>query len=177
MLVYVLSDLHLSYNNKLPVWIINKIKNSDLVLINGDITSKNILDEICSHAKCIAVRGNCDNLKLPSLNVFEIDGIKCGQVHGDSISPRGDWDQLYNLAESLEVNILFTGHTHNYSVYEYKKKLFINPGSATGTPGLICDREIGTIAEIIINKNQIQVKIISEENTLLELNFNKDSFK
>ncbi len=177
MLVYVLSDLHLSSNEEIPLWIIEKIKKADLTLLNGDITSQSILDEICSHSKCLAVKGNCDSLDLPLKNVFELEGIKCGQVHGDNVSPRGDWDQLYDIALSLDVNILFSGHTHNFSVYEYKNKLFVNPGSATGSPGVICDREIETIAELILEKNEIHVKIISENNVLIDLKFKKDSFK
>lgn len=177
MLVYVLSDLHLSSNDKIPQWIIDKIKNADLTLVNGDITSQSILEEIKSYSKCLAVKGNCDSLDLPIKNVFELNGIKCGQVHGDEVSPRGDWDQLYDIAHSLDVNILFSGHTHNFSVYEYKNKLFVNPGSATGSPGLICDREIETIAELILEKDEIYIKIISENKVFIELKFKKDCFK
>lgn len=177
MLVYVLSDLHLSSNDKIPSWIIEKIKRGNLTLINGDITSQQVLDEICSFSKCLAVKGNCDSLILPRSNVFELGGIKCGQVHGDGVSPRGDWDQLYEIAISLNVNILFSGHTHNFSVYEYKNKLFINPGSATGSPGLICDRKLETIGEITFKDKDLFVKIISENNVLINLKFKKDCFK
>jgi uncharacterized protein len=177
MLVYVLSDLHLSSNDTIPSWIIEKIKNADLILINGDITSEKILKEICSYSKCFAVQGNCDSLNLPKTNVFEINNIKCGQTHGDEVSPRGDWEQLYSIAVNLDVNILFNGHTHNFSVYEYKNKLFINPGSATGTTGLICDREMETIGEIIFSDKDIHVKIISKNEILIDLRFDGDLFK
>jgi uncharacterized protein len=176
MLVYVLSDLHLSSNDEVPSWIIEEIKNADLILINGDITSKKILDEISSYSKCLAVQGNCDSLNLPKTNVFEIEGVKCGQVHGDVVSPRGDWDQLYSIAVSLNINILFSGHTHCFSVYEYKNKLFINPGSATGTTSIISDRKVGTIAVIYFSNSEINVKIISKEKQLIDLTFDKKRF-
>lgn len=172
-MIYVLSDLHLSKFEKIPSWIIEKLKESDLILVNGDITSKEILNEICSYSKCYAVRGNCDSLNLPLYNLFEISGIKCGQIHGDSIFPRGDKEELYNLAQEMNVNILFTGHTHKYSIYEYKNKLFINPGSVT----LPKNSSKGTIAEISLEKELINIKILSENSILLNLTFKEDSFK
>ena len=99
------------------------------------------------------------------------------RLHGDGVSPRGDKEQLYTMAKSLDVDILFVGHTHVYAVYEYKNKIFINPGSATGSPGLICDDEIETIAEVLISEHKINVKILSEEEILLESNFKRDLFK
>lgn len=176
MLIYVLSDLHISSKTEIPLWIIQKIKKANLILINGDITSQEVLNELYSYSKCLVVKGNCDSLDLPETNVFEIDGIKCGQIHGDIVFPRGDWDQLYNIAESLEVNILFSGHTHNYSVYEYKNKLFINPGSATGTSSIMCDRQVGTIGEISFSNLNLNVTIISDTKKLIDLTFDKKRF-
>lgn len=178
MLVHVLSDTHISSNEKtISEWILQRLEKTDLILINGDITSKEILDYLNSFGKCLAVQGNCDFLNLPRSNVFDLEGIKCGQIHGDGVSPRGDKEQLYNIAKSLGVDILFMGHTHVYAVYEYKNKLFINPGSATGSPGLICDEEVETIAEVLILGDKINVKILSENKVLIESDFNRDLFK
>ena len=33
----------------------------------------------------------------------------------------------------MDVDVLVTGHTHAFEAYEYQKKFFINPGSATGS--------------------------------------------
>jgi len=165
---FVLSDLHISSVNEIPKWILKKIIGADLALINGDITSNEVLNEFKKNIKILAVRGNCDNLNLPLENIFELEGIKCGQIHGDIISSRGDWDQLYDVANKLNVQILFSGHTHNFCVYKYKEKIFINPGSATGVESVICDREIGTIADIMLTKDKINVKILSEREVLLE---------
>jgi putative phosphoesterase len=174
MLIYVLSDTHISSNEKeIPEWITNKLKKADLILINGDITSENVLEELKAYSKVLAVKGNCDFLNLPKTNVFDLKGIKCGQIHGDGVSPRGDKEQLYDIAKSLNVDVLFMGHTHVYTVYVYKKKLFINPGSATGSPGLICDEEIETIAEVLVNEEEINVKILSENKVLIDFTMKK----
>lgn len=168
MHIFVLSDLHLTSKKEIPQWILEKIKKCDLILINGDITSKEVLDELCASSKCLAVKGNCDYLNLPKENVFEIEGIKCGQIHGDIISPRGDWNQLLNIANVLDVDVLFSGHTHNFCVYDYKGKIFINPGTVTGISSVLSDRDYGTIAEVHLTKEKIIVKIISERETLIE---------
>jgi putative phosphoesterase len=178
MLLYILSDLHISSEEqKIPEWIIEKVKSCDMILINGDLTSKRVIDELCLFSKCLIVRGNCDTLDLPKTNVFDVNGIKCGQIHGDGVSPRGDLDQLYEIASSLDVDVLFSGHTHNFSVHEYKKKLFINPGSATGSPGLISDKEIETIAKVLFSDEIISVQILSKDEVLVDLKFSKDLFK
>ncbi len=177
MLVYVLSDLHISSPSEMPSWVTDKIKGGDLILVNGDITSQEVLDSICSSSKCYVVKGNCDSLDLPSVNVFEIDGVKCGQIHGDGISPRGDREKLYEIAKTMDVDILFTGHTHVFSVYEYKNKIFINPGSATGAPGVTSEKNIESIGEILFSETRMKVKIISKEKDLVDLTFSKNLFK
>ena len=36
------------------------------------------------------------------------------------------------LSRQLDVDVLITGHTHEFKAYKYEDRLFINPGSATG---------------------------------------------
>ena len=36
------------------------------------------------------------------------------------------------LQRQLDVDILVSGQTHAFEAYEYQKRFFINPGSATG---------------------------------------------
>ena len=33
----------------------------------------------------------------------------------------------------MDVDILISGHTHQFEAYEYQNKFYINPGSATGS--------------------------------------------
>jgi len=48
------------------------------------------------------------------------------------IVPWGDPDALAMVQRQLDVDILITGHTHQFEAYEHENKFFINPGSATG---------------------------------------------
>lgn len=45
---------------------------------------------------------------------------------------KGDREARAMLQRQLDVDILITGHTHAFEAYEYQKKFFVNPGSASG---------------------------------------------
>jgi hypothetical protein len=48
------------------------------------------------------------------------------------IIPWGDLDSLAMLQRQLDVDILITGHTHQFKAYKHEGGVIINPGSATG---------------------------------------------
>ncbi|GLJ50590.1 hypothetical protein SUGI_1077660 [Cryptomeria japonica] len=48
------------------------------------------------------------------------------------VVPWGDLDSLAMLQRQLDVDILITGHTHQFKAYKHEGGVVINPGSATG---------------------------------------------
>lgn len=46
--------------------------------------------------------------------------------------PWGDVESLGLLQRQLDVDILITGHTHEFKAYKHEGRLLVNPGSATG---------------------------------------------
>jgi vacuolar protein sorting-associated protein 29 len=48
------------------------------------------------------------------------------------VIPWGDKESLAMLQRQLDVDVLITGHTHQFEAFEEDNKFFINPGSATG---------------------------------------------
>jgi len=48
------------------------------------------------------------------------------------VIPWGDLDSLAMLQRQLDVDILVTGHTHQFTAYKHEGGVVINPGSATG---------------------------------------------
>jgi vacuolar protein sorting-associated protein 29 len=48
------------------------------------------------------------------------------------VVPWGDLDSLAMLQRQLDVDILITGHTHQFRAYKHEGGVIINPGSATG---------------------------------------------
>ncbi|KAI8030877.1 Vacuolar protein sorting-associated protein 29 [Camellia lanceoleosa] len=48
------------------------------------------------------------------------------------VVPWGDLDSLAMLQRQLDVDILVSGHTHQFRAYKHEGGIVINPGSATG---------------------------------------------
>jgi len=78
-----------------------------------------------------------DYLPLPKHQVFNINDLRIGVHHGDGVYPRGDPKGLTQIADSLSVNILISGHTHVPFIKHGLREeiLLINPGSLTGVWG------------------------------------------
>ncbi|MQM00552.1 hypothetical protein Taro_033286 [Colocasia esculenta] len=70
-----------------------------------------------------------------SLVVVEVKEWKGGVVvpiDYAKVIPWGDLDSLAMLQRQLDVDILITGHTHQFKAYKHEGGVVINPGSATG---------------------------------------------
>lgn len=56
------------------------------------------------------------------------------------VVPWGDLDSLAMLQRQLDVDILVSGHTHQFKAYKHEGGVVINPGSATGAySSITCD--------------------------------------
>ena len=105
----------------------------DLILCTGDLTDKKLYAQLEKYGKVECVRGNMDyGMPLPVDAKIDAGKYKVGMVHGKGIYPRGDTEQLLEIAEKMGVDILVHGHTHELEVKEASGKLLLNPGSATG---------------------------------------------
>ncbi len=72
------------------------------------------------------------NLDYPEQKVVTVGQFRIGLTHGHQIVPWGDKESLTMLQRQLDVDVLITGHTHEFEAFEEDNKFFINPGSATG---------------------------------------------
>ncbi|KAL9272660.1 Vacuolar protein sorting-associated protein 29-like protein [Drosera capensis] len=78
-------------------------------------------------------RGEYDEeSQYPETKTLTIGQFKLGLCHGHQVIPWGDLDSLAMLQRQLEVDILVTGHTHQFTAYKHEGGVVINPGSATG---------------------------------------------
>lgn len=75
----------------------------------------------------------CRIISIPWCDqVVKIGDLKFGLVHGHTVIPWGDISSLGMIQRQLDVDILISGHTHEFRTYAYEDKLLVNPGSATG---------------------------------------------
>lgn len=107
-----------------------------MVLCPGDLTSESMIEFLSGMGKTHVVRGNMDFLNLPDSLKVKLGDLQIGIVHG-TVFPRGDVGQLSRIVDDLGVDVLISGHTHTSSVNEVriggKKRILLNPGSASGT--------------------------------------------
>eukprot|EP01115_Flamella_aegyptia_P015413 TRINITY_DN9436_c0_g1_i1.p1 TRINITY_DN9436_c0_g1~~TRINITY_DN9436_c0_g1_i1.p1 ORF type:complete len:185 (+),score=30.96 TRINITY_DN9436_c0_g1_i1:31-585(+) len=136
MLVLVLGDLHIPYrSHQIPaqfkkLLVPGKIQK---ILCTGNLCSKETLDYLrslgASDVHC--VQGDFDDQDFPERKVVTVGQFNIGLCHGHQITPWGDVNSLAQLEREMDVDILITGHTHQYQKFTHEGKLFLNPGSAT----------------------------------------------
>lgn len=72
------------------------------------------------------------NSSFPEQKVVMVGKFRIGLCHGHQVVPWGDQESLSTLQRQLDVDVLVTGHTHKFEIFERENKLFLNPGTATG---------------------------------------------
>ncbi len=172
-MISVIGDFHIPRRaNKIPEWEIDILKDSEIIAITGDLCEKEVLNEINKFGKKVyIVQGNIDRMDLPAREIFEYKGVKFGLVHGTEVYPRGDWDQLWEIAKDLDVQVLLNGHTHHWAVYEYKGIIFINPGSATGAWGGSSEGGPESMATLKVKNSILIVKVFNNAREIFNKTF------
>ena len=134
MRVLVLSDTHRKAGDgrSLPGSVLNELANADLVLHAGDVTSRDLLDELGAQAPVQAVLGNNDDASLrdlPERLELELDGVRVAMVH-DSGARAGREGRMQRWFPDADVVVF--GHSHDPVDAEGQggQRLF-NPGSPT----------------------------------------------
>jgi len=154
--IAVLGDMHIPNRaNKIPDKLIAAIENfhPDMIICTGDFVERKVLDLLMEIAPVKYVVGNMDYIDGPHKLKLKIGEFTIGVIHGHGIYPRGDPEQLYEIAREMNVKVLISGHTHASFVKLHKGILLLNPGSATGAwgggggslkPSMICMTIEGT---------------------------------
>ncbi len=159
--ILVIGDFHIPTRaGKIPDWIVERIKKErfDYILCTGDLEDGSVLGFLKEIAPVKCVRGNMDWLDLPEHEVLDVGEFRIGLLHGTGIHPRGDLSKLDWYAEKMGANILIHGHTHKLDISTYNHKLFINPGTATGSWGGATSGEPETFMILEINGRKILIR-------------------
>jgi len=151
MKILIIGDSHVpSRAPKIPDEICSKIKeltkleSFNYTFFTGDLIKySELIDFLNSRTTkdVFMVIGNMDyfegNKNLPVYQElivpFEKENLKIGLIHGAQIEPRGDRNQLEELAIEKGDHVLISGHTHKEDIFLTEKGiLLLNPGSSTG---------------------------------------------
>ena len=135
-MIAVVSDSHVPTRaEEIPEEYREKMKESDLIVHAGDFAEREVYNGIEEYGELIAVKGNCDFFDIQVSEKFSVNNIEFGVYHGAGINPRGHHPTLAKTADTLNVEVLFHGHTHQQEIAEHQGKILLNPGSCTGVGG------------------------------------------
>lgn len=163
MRIIVISDTHIPQTAKdIPQKIYDEIKNADLILHAGDITSLEFYNKLKALGVAVkAVRGNMDldtqfKENIPEKELLKISKFKIGLTHGWG-SPSGLLAVVEAEFKKDKPDVIVFGHSHQPLNLNRNGILFFNPGSPTdkifssvNTYGVINvnDKITGEIVEI-----------------------------
>ncbi|NHK32831.1 MAG: YfcE family phosphodiesterase [Asgard group archaeon] len=170
--IFVAGDLHIpSRATMLHPKFQTMLENEkwDYIVLTGDYTTQKVLSSFKQYLKnpdnLIACRGNMDVFPLPERPIFEIAGIKFGVFHGTGIYPRGDIKQLKQIANEMDVKILFTGHSHKVAFYFDEEHVILNPGTSSGASGgSSWTVDTGVFSIQVLSSNEISVELFELTN-------------
>ncbi len=170
MKLLIFGDSHIPERaSKIPLEFDHLFKtlDYDAVICTGDLTSRKVLEYIKSLSdEYYVVRGNMDSLPLPEHQVVRGD---IGVIHGYQVYPRGDREQLLEIAKKMGVKILISGHTHTPDVYKGEIVL-LNPGSVTGVWGGSAVENLPSFMHVNVPKVEGKLyRLLRKEIIVLEI--------
>jgi len=140
MRIAMLADTHVNTIEDLPQKIIDALSTVDLIIHAGDFTDIQLLRDLEALGNVKAVQGNMDSSELkavlPTKEIVEIKNKRIGITHGSG-SPWGIEERVRKVFESDGVDILVYGHSHQSQNKVIKDILFLNPGKATDSFGIL----------------------------------------
>lgn len=137
MRVLVTADTHIpDWYDVLPGRLVTDAGKCDLILLAGDIVSREVIDVLEACAPTEAVHGNfCDeDLKksLPSKKLLELSGWKVGLTHGHLGKGRDSDEKSLSLFDE-QPDVVVHGHTHHPHQRKLGEVLVLEPGSPLDT--------------------------------------------
>ncbi|KAL2546337.1 Vacuolar protein sorting-associated protein 29 [Forsythia ovata] len=138
VLVLALGDLHMPHRGSdLPLKFKSMLVPGKIqhIICTGNLCIKEVHDYLKTVCPDLHIaQGEYDEeTRFPETKTLTIGQFKLGVCHGHQVIPWGDLDSLAMLQRQLDVDILVTGHTHQFTAYKHEAGVVINPGSATGS--------------------------------------------
>jgi hypothetical protein len=132
--IAIISDTHMPRGaRRLPEACLARLRDADLIVHAGDLSTLAVLDELRALGKVVAVHGNVDDARvraaLPASAVVAVGGFRLAVVH-DAGPARGRLRRL--RARFPDADAVVFGHSH-IPLLECAEGGFtiVNPGSPT----------------------------------------------
>ena len=173
-MIAVISDSHIPKRaQKIPEEFHEKLSEASKTVHCGDFETQEVHEELKEKYDIIGVKGNCDHFQIEASQKFEEKEVKFGVYHGAGITPRGHNPTLVKTAETLDVDVLFHGHTHQQEIAEHEGKILLNPGSCTGVGGGSSSEKNPSMMTVQASKDELKIKIWEKKDSRLTVNKKK----
>lgn len=133
--IAIISDTHLPRGNRsLPTECVSRLREADLIIHAGDLTTVSVLEQLRAIGEVAAVAGNVDDAAvrelLPARLELAIGDIRLGLVH-DGGAAKGRLQRLHRSFNAVDAVIF--GHSHIPMLERDPATGFqiFNPGSPT----------------------------------------------
>ena len=162
--VLVLGDTHIpKRRDSIPPAFFEHIRMSsyDLALITGDLVRESDMRKAMPPLpQCVIVRGNMDlETKYNLQELVQIDDFRILLLHGTQVDPRGDLSQLGEIARESDADVTVHGHTHEEAIDLLDGRLFLNPGTISGSTGGWAGRVDASFVELVVSPGHIGVTL------------------
>lgn len=133
----------------------------DLCLVTGDLVQEDKMRAVMPPLPtCYIAQGNMDmGARHEFHHELQIEGLSFLLLHGTQLRPRGNLDQLWEIAKNIGAHVTVHGHTHTPSIDVHKGRLFLNPGTITGATGGWGGRKDASFLEAVISSLNIDVTL------------------
>lgn len=169
-MIAVISDSHIPKRaEKIPEQFHEKLSEASRTVHCGDFESEQMYEKLKEKYDIIGVKGNCDYFDLQASEKFQASGIEFGVYHGAGITPRGHHPTLAQTAETLDVEVLFHGHTHQQEITRHEGKILLNPGSCTGVGGGSSSEKNPSMMTVEASQESLEIKIWEKDTVSGEI--------
>ncbi len=162
--VLVFGDTHIpKRRDSIPLAFFEHIRtnNYDLALITGDLVRESDMRKAMPPLpKCVIVRGNMDlETKHYLQELIQIDDFCILLLHGTQVDPRGNLAQLGEIAREANADVTVHGHTHEEAIDLLEGRLFLNPGTISGSTGGWAGRVDASFMELVVSSGRMGVTL------------------
>jgi hypothetical protein len=134
VVIAIVSDTHLPKGSRrLPEACLERLRAADAIVHAGDLSTLDVLEQLRSHGRVVAVHGNVDDAgvraALPQTATLDADGFRLAVIHDAGPSPR----RLERMRRQFpRADAVIFGHSH-IPLHERAADGFqiFNPGSPT----------------------------------------------
>ncbi|NWF96093.1 MAG: YfcE family phosphodiesterase [Candidatus Thorarchaeota archaeon] len=162
--VLVFGDTHIPTRaDSIPESFDSRIRKThyDMALVTGDLVEEAAMRSVLPPLpQSFIVQGNMDVGAPRDFHCeVTVDELVILLLHGTELRPRGNIEQLSEIAAHVGADITVHGHTHEPTVKPHAGRLFLNPGTVTGATGGWGGRKDASFIELEIDRSSVKVTL------------------